>query len=134
MARGSDGRFDGVAALIDPVGAIEAHHAAGACHKLPQAHRAGARVGPGVEAALDHRQVEQIERDTLAAQDRDDHIAEAARAPEPGGEGLAAPRLEEVDTSGDAGVGVDGYVAAAAELVDAHQWCGVGGQVFDFFF
>ena len=62
------GRLLGVAALVDPVVDAQAVDAAAFGHELPQPDGAGVRLVERIEAALDHRDVDQADRQAGAAQ------------------------------------------------------------------
>ena len=83
VARRRVGRPLGIAASVDPVADLQAVGARRAGHELPDAARADARARRALEAALDHRQVEEIARQAVARQHLVEHVAVASRAPQP---------------------------------------------------
>ena len=123
VARSGERRLDGIAPLVHPEVGVQAVPATGPDHELPQPGRLGEGVRVGAEAALDHAQVDEIERQALFLQDVAHERHEPRAAPEPLGEMHARVGLEEADVGDHRVVQLDGDVVFGAQLVlgDAGQ-------------
>ena len=117
IVRGGERALERVAALVDPEVGQQAVAAAGADDELPHARGLRERVGIGVEAALDHRQVDQIDGHALLLEHGTDERQEAAAPREPVSEVLAGVGLEEADVRDHGVVQLDGNVVLGAQLV-----------------
>ena len=124
-------RLHRVTAFVDPVVDAQSLETAGGTDELPQPGGVGPRVGSWVEAALDHRQVEQVLRHSRLTQDGNDDVTIATGASMPRFPGLPTARLEEVNAGGDLGVGVNRQIAVRRQLVDANQRHSVGGEFLE---
>src|SRR4051812_43535138 len=116
LARGLGG-LDGVAALVDPEVGLDPVAAARADHELPESGRLRGGVGVGVEAALDHREIDEIVGNALSLQDGVHRGQPLRRAREPAAEVLAGVGLEETDVGDDRVVQLDGDVVLGAQLL-----------------
>ncbi len=119
IARRSDGRLLGIRALVDiPVG-LQPLLGRRRPHELPRPPRAGLRQRVGLEAALDDRNVGEIERQPFGAEHRLDHRQVLRAARQALVDVVAQPPLEELDIRQDALVLRNGHVVFGGREVGA---------------
>src|SRR5262245_19098424 len=90
-------RGNRIATLVHPPRDAESEVAGRRWHELPDAHCARLRLGADIEARLDKRQVYELDRKPLAAEDALHRGPELVSDPEPKGEPLAKSTLRAQD-------------------------------------